>query len=83
MSLAPAQRFGLPGGRLAAGEPANLAIADLEQRWRLSASQLQSKSRNNPFLNRVLRGRVAGTLFAGKRVYLAPTLREAATDLVG
>ena len=82
MSLAPAQRFGLPGGRLASGEPANLTIADLEQRWRMSSAHVQSKSRNSPFLNRVLRGRVTGTLFAGKRVYLAPALREAATDLV-
>ena len=83
MSLAPAQRFGLPGGKLAHGEPANLAIIDLEQRWRMSVSHVQSKSRNSPFLNRILRGRVTGTLFAGKRVYLAPALREAATDLVG
>jgi dihydroorotase len=83
MSLAPAERFGIAGGRLATGEPANLAIADLEQRWRVSTAHLQSRSRNSPFLNRVLRGRIVATLFGGRRVHLAQGAQEATADLVG
>ena len=82
MSLAPAERFGISGGKLAEGEPANLAIADLEQRWRLSKAHIHSKSQNNPFLNRVLRGRIAATLFQGRRVHLTPKVGEATADLV-
>jgi dihydroorotase len=83
MSLAPAERFGIAGGRLATGEPANLAIADLEQRWRVSTAHLQSRSRNSPFLNRVLRGRIVATLFGGRRVHLAQGAQEATANLVG
>jgi dihydroorotase len=83
MSLAPAERFGLAGGRIAEGEPANLAIADLEQRWRMTTDHIRSKSRNSPFLNRILRGRIVATLFGGRRVHVAPRVLEAAADLVG
>lgn len=83
MSLAPARRFGLEGGRLSEGAAADLAIIDLEQRWRVGIGHLKSKSRNNPFLNRILRGRVTGTLFGGKRVHLAPATHETTADLVG
>jgi dihydroorotase len=83
MSLAPAQRFGLEGGRLAEGQMADLAIIDLEQRWRVRPAHLKSKSRNNPFLNRILRGRVTGTICAGRRVHAATSSRETSADLVG
>ena len=83
MSWAPAQRFGIDGGRLHKDEPANFAILDPEQRWRLLPELLRSKSRNSPFLGRSLRGRVLATVFRGRLVHQAPALTEAITQLGG
>jgi dihydroorotase len=69
MSLAPAQRFGLAGGQLEAGQPANLAVLDPQARWQVRAEDLGSRARNSPFLGRTLRGRVAGTIYHGRLVH--------------
>lgn len=69
MSLAPARRFGLAGGTLAAGQPAHFALLDLDARWTVRAQALQSRSRNSPFLGRTLRGRVAATVHRGRIVH--------------
>ena len=69
MSQAPAKRFGLEGGRLAAGQPASFAVLDLEARWQVRADALRSRSRNSPFIGRSLRGRVAATIHRGRLVY--------------
>ena len=42
----------VPGGRLAAGEPAEVNLLDLETPWQFTAEQLRSKSENCPFLDR-------------------------------
>ena len=73
MSLAPARRFRLAGGTLAAGEPANFALLDLDARWTVRAQALQSRSRNSPFIGRSLRGRVAATIYRGRIVHRAGT----------
>jgi dihydroorotase len=69
MSLAPARRFGLEGGRLEAGAPASFALVDPNERWQVTPQVLQSKSRNSPFLGRTLRGRVAATVYRGRLVH--------------
>lgn len=77
MSLAPAQRFGLDGGRLEAGAPASFALLDTSARWRVTEAQLRSRSRNSPFLGRTLRGRVAATVYRGQLVHRADAAPEA------
>jgi dihydroorotase len=72
MSLAPARRFGLDGGLLEAGAPANLACLDLDERWRVAADTLFSRSKNSPFLGRTLRGRVVATVYRGRLAHRAP-----------
>ena len=69
MSLAPAQRFGLAGGKLEAGQPAHLTVLDPQARWQVRPEDLCSRSRNSPFLGRTLRGRVAGTIHRGRLVH--------------
>ena len=69
MSLGPAQRFGLPGGRLEAGAPASLAVLDPAECWQVGPEALRSRSRNSPFLGRTLRGRVVATLYRGRLVH--------------
>ena len=76
MSLAPARRFGLEGGRLAVGAPAGFALLDPEERWRVTEDLLRSRSRNSPFLGRTLRGRVVATVYGGRLVYRAPAPAE-------
>ncbi len=69
LSLAPARRLGLPGGRLAPGAPADLVLFDPDAPWRLDRAELRSKSKNTPFDRQRLEGRVRGTWVAGRRVF--------------
>ena len=69
LSTGPARRFGLPGGVLEPGAPANLALIDSGEEWLVTAEALRSRSRNSPFLGRTLRGRVVATLYGGRLVH--------------
>ncbi len=69
LSLAPARRLGLPGGRLAAGAPADLVLFDPDAPFVLDRAALRSKSKNTPFDRARLQGRVLGTWVAGERVF--------------
>ena len=69
MTLLPARRFGLPGGRLATGAPASFVLLDPTARWQVRTSAMQSRARNSPFVGRALRGRVAATIHRGRLVH--------------
>ncbi len=69
MSLNPARRLGLPGGRLAKGAPADLVLFDPDAPFVLDRTKLQSKSRNTPFDGATLQGKVKGTWVSGRRVW--------------
>ncbi|MCU4651359.1 dihydroorotase [Roseibacterium sp. SDUM158016] len=69
MALNPARRFGLPGGRLSEGAPADLVLFDPDTPFRLDRTTLRSKSKNTPFDGALLQGRVEGTWVGGARVY--------------
>ncbi|MGH7606176.1 MAG: dihydroorotase, partial [Gemmatimonadales bacterium] len=69
MSTAPARAFGLPGGTLAAGAPADVTVLDPEAQWTVDPATFHSKSRNTPFAGRALWGRAVLTLVAGVPVH--------------
>ena len=69
MSLNPARRLGLPGGRLAIGAPADLVLFDPEAPFVLDRSTLASKSKNTPFDGARMEGRVRATWVGGTRVF--------------
>ncbi|MDK8873628.1 dihydroorotase [Paracoccus sp. SSJ] len=69
MSLNPARRLGLPGGRLSAGAPADLVLFDPDAPFVLDRFTLLSKSKNTPFDGARMEGRVLGTWVAGRRVF--------------
>ncbi|MDR5653371.1 dihydroorotase [Ruixingdingia sedimenti] len=71
MALNPARRFGLPGGRLSAGAPADLVLFDPDAPFVLDRFALRSKSKNTPFDGARMEGRVIGTWVAGARVFTA------------
>ena len=69
MSTNPAKAFGIEGGRLSVGSPANMAIIDLGRSWTVDPRQLNSKSKNSPWLGRELKGAVVKTVLAGNIVF--------------
>ncbi|GGD37641.1 dihydroorotase [Sinisalibacter lacisalsi] len=69
LSLNPARRFGLPGGTLAEGAPADLVLFDPDVPFVLDRFALRSKSKNTPFDGARLQGRVLGTWVGGERVF--------------
>jgi len=69
LSLNPAKLLGLPGGRLAKGAVADLILVDLDTPWVLNKDELRSRSKNTPFDESKLQGRVLRTLVAGSTVY--------------
>ena len=69
MSVAPAATFGLPGGTLADGAPADLTVIDPEYSWTCDAVALRSRSRNTPFSGKTMLGRAALTVVGGTIAY--------------
>lgn len=69
LSLAPAKRLGLPGGRLARGAPADLVLFDPDVPYVLDRFALRSKSKNTPFDRRRMTGRALRTWVGGVEVF--------------
>ncbi|PHO04435.1 dihydroorotase [Rhodobacteraceae bacterium 4F10] len=69
MSLNPAKRLGLPGGRLEEGAPADLVMFDPNAPFVLDRFALRSKSKNTPFDGQRMQGKVLATYVAGNAVY--------------
>lgn len=69
MTLAPARLLGLDCGRLSAGAPADLVLFDPNAPWIVDRHKLISKSKNSPFHERRVQGKVLGTWVSGKRVF--------------
>lgn len=69
LSLAPSKRLGLDGGRLAAGAPADLVLFDPDVPFVLNRFNLRSKSKNTPYDEARMEGRVLGTWVGGVRVF--------------
>lgn len=69
ISTAPAKRFGLPGGTLAPGVPADLVVVDLDEPWVVREQDIRSRSKNTCFEGARLQGRVLQTLVAGRTVH--------------
>ena len=66
----PARLLNLPKGTLSAGADADVTVFDAGQEWTCRPEDSASKSRNNPFFGWKLKGRVAATIVAGKKVFL-------------
>jgi dihydroorotase len=69
MTAHPARLLGLPSGRLEKGAPADLVLADLGQPWVVDRSLLKARSKNSPFDESKMQGRVLLTMVAGNAVY--------------
>ncbi|MDE6608901.1 MAG: dihydroorotase [Lachnospiraceae bacterium] len=67
MSYHPAKLYGLHGGAIEEGAPADLVIFDKRKTW--IADSFVSKSSNSPFLGKTMTGQVCYTVCNGKVVY--------------
>jgi dihydroorotase len=69
LTAAPARAFGLPGGTLARGTPADLAVLDPKASWLFAPAAMYSKSSNTPWKGRTLTGRCTHAVVGGRLVY--------------
>ncbi|MDF2572317.1 MAG: pyrC [Sporomusa sp.] len=69
MSSNPAQIFGLPGGTLAAGSPADVCVIDPHLEWTIDKNTFLSKSRNTPYHGTSVKGCVWLTLVNGNVIF--------------
>ncbi len=69
LTLNPATILDLPGGRLEAGEPADLIVVDPDAHWVCRAADLISKGKNTAFDGWDFNSRVTHTLIGGELVY--------------
>jgi dihydroorotase len=76
MSCAPARLFGLPGGTLRVGGPADVTVFDPARRWKVDPARFLSKGRNTPYAGMTLTGRTICTVVGGNIVYTLNEQRE-------
>jgi dihydroorotase len=71
MALNPANRLGLPQGRLTPGAPADLVLFDPDAPFLMDRFKLRSKSKNTPFDGARMEGKVLATYVGGAQVFAA------------
>lgn len=69
VTLNPARLLELDVGRLKVGAPADLVLFDANTPWIVDPQLLKSKSRNTPFDESKMQGRVLRTFVAGRQLY--------------
>lgn len=69
LSLRPSRILGVEGGQLKVGSIADLAVIDPDVEYEFKAADVLSKSKNSPFIGKVLKGRNDLTLMGGKVVW--------------
>ena len=76
LSSNPAAIFGLQGGSITKGEPADLTVIDPDKRWVVDPAHFASRSRNTAFAGRHLTGKAIGTMCGGRFTYMDEVLRK-------
>ena len=61
---------GCQGGPIGPGSAANLCVIDPTATWTVDPMALASRSRNTPYADRTLTGRVRHTVFGGEPVVI-------------
>ncbi|MDY3282280.1 dihydroorotase [Dysosmobacter sp.] len=69
LCVRPRQIFGLPGGVLAEGEPADLTVLNLNHSYTIDPAQFRSLGKASPFAGWTVEGAVAMTICGGEVVY--------------
>ena len=70
LTLAPANAFGLKkAGKIALGQPADIAIFDLQKKEAINSANFKSKGNNTPFNNDAVYGQTVLTMVDGQIVF--------------
>ena len=69
MSAAPLARFGLPGGDIRDGAPADLAVFDLSREWTVRGRDSVSKGSSTPFEGMKVRSKNTMTILNGEIIW--------------
>lgn len=69
LSTRPAELLGLPGGRLQPGAPADIIVFDPDEPFMVEKDKLFSRSKNTPFEDARMQGRVVLTMVGGEIVF--------------
>ena len=69
MSANPARILSLEGGAVAVGQPADLTVVDLNEKWTIDPKDFVSKGKNTPFAGREVYGKVKYTIVDGEVKY--------------
>ena len=69
MSTNPAKIIGIEAGTLAEGKNADIVVFDPEESYVVDIEKLHGKSKNTPFKNLTLQGKVKYTILGGKVVF--------------
>ena len=69
LSLNPANLIGAPFGRIREGSPADLVVFDPDEPFLIDRFKLKSKSKNTPFDEQTMQGRVLMTYVNGEEVF--------------
>ena len=69
LTARPAEVFGIDSGTLQIGKKADVTIFDTNVDWDFTTNEVFSKSKNSPFLNRKLSGKIEKTIVDGKLVF--------------
>lgn len=66
MTYAPARIFGLPGGNLSEGTPADAVVIDPELSWEVKGENFYTRGSHSPFVGRTLKGKAVMTIMGGR-----------------
>ncbi|MBR6384255.1 MAG: dihydroorotase [Lachnospiraceae bacterium] len=69
ITINPAKLYKFDRGTLGVGKPADITIADINEKWIVSEDNFKSKSHNSPFIGEELTGRIKYTICDGRIVY--------------
>ncbi len=71
MTCNPARLLGLDTGILQPDHPADLVVFDPEAPWIVDSEKFRSKSKNSPFVRRLMTGKALRTWVGGTEVFAA------------
>jgi dihydroorotase len=75
LTVTPARVLGYEKlGTLETGAPADVTIFDLHKEWMVDPAKFISKGKNTPLAGRTLKGKVMGTIYMGRPVYMDESL---------
>ena len=69
LTVNPARILNLPYGTLSLGAPADVVIFDPVGTWKVNPAKLRSKSKNTPFAQWEMKGKIVLTMVEGRVVY--------------